>query len=150
MFVNVINMKNQFIEYPNENSIKKIEEYFCLHDAVIAIDSSDVKEIMDDAENTIVLSGKATGYNRCGDAIEDAVLHTCSVACDYDLFTANKVIIFVLCPKDAPMLMSENESINTIAQMFHQNNICKWGLAEKEHIHYMHIMIIASNLQKKS
>ena len=149
MFVNVINMKNRFIEYPNENNIKEIGEYFCLHDAVIAIDSSDVKEIMDGAENTIVLSGKATGSNRCGDAIEDAVLHTCSVVCDFNLFTANKFIIFILCPKDVPMLMSENESINTFVQMFRQNNIFKWGLAVKEHIHYMHIMIIASNSQKK-
>lgn len=86
-------MKNRFIEYPNENNIKEIGKYFCLHDAVIAIDSSDVKEIMDGAENTIVLSGKATGSNRCGDAIEDAVLHTCSVVCDFNLFTANKFII---------------------------------------------------------
>ena len=111
--------------------------------------NSDVRELMDGAENAIILSGKATGSNRCGDAIEDAVLHTCSIACGYDLFSANKVIIFIVCPKDDPMLMSENEAIITFIQMFHQNVSCKWGLAEKSNIHEMRIMIIASNLQKK-
>lgn len=149
MFVNATDMKNRFFEHPNESNIKETGEHFCLHDAVIAIDNSDVRELMDGAENAIVLSGKATGINRCGDAIEDAVLHTCSIASDYDLFSANKVIIFIICPKDNPMLMSENEAINTFIQMFHQNISCKWGLAEKSNIHEMRIMIIASNLQKK-
>lgn len=121
MFVNATDMKNRFFEHPNESNIKETGEHFCLLDAVIAIDNSDVRELMDGSENAIVLSGKATGINRCGDAIEDAVLHTCSIASDYDLFSANKVIIFIICSKDNPMLMSENEAINTFIQMFHQN-----------------------------
>jgi cell division GTPase FtsZ len=149
MFVNATDMKNRFFEHPNESNIKEIGEHFCLHDSVIAIDNSDVMELMDGAENAIVLSGKATGSNRCGDAIEEAVLHICNIAGDYDLFSANKVIILIICPKDNSMLMSENETINTFVQMFHQKVSCKWGLAEKDNIHDMRIMIIASNLKKK-
>ena len=118
MFVNATDMKNRFFEHPNESNIKETGVHFCLHDAVIAIDNSDVRELMDGAENAIFLSGKATGSNRCGDAIEDAVLHTCSIASGYDLFSANKVTIFIICPKDNPMLMSESEAINTFIQMF--------------------------------
>lgn len=149
MFVNATDMKNRFFEHPNESNIKETGVHFCLHDAVIAIDNSDVRELMDGAENAIFLSGKATGSNRCGDAIEDAVLHTCSIASGYDLFSANKVTIFIICPKDNPMLMSESEAINTFIQMFHQNFSGKWGLAERSNIHEMRIIIIASNLQKK-
>ena len=149
MFVNATDMKNRFFEHPNESNIKETGVHFCLHDAVIAIDNSDVRELMDGAENAIFQMCKATGSNRCGDAIEDAVLHTCSIASGYDLFFANKVTIFIICPKDNPMLMSESEAINTFIQMFHQNFSGKWGLAERSNIHEMRIIIIASNLQKK-
>lgn len=148
--VNAIDMKNRFFEHPNENNIIETGELFSLYDAVIAIDTSDVNEIMAGAENAIVLAGQATGRNRCGDAIEDAVLHTCNIARDYNLFSANKIIIFVICPKDNPMLMSEAEAINTFLQMFHPNVSYKWGFSEKENIHKMNIIIIASNLQKKN
>lgn len=143
-------MRNRFFEHPNEDNIRETGENFCLHDAVIAIDHSDVKELLDNAENAIVLSGKATGSNRCGDAIEDAVLHTCSIASDYDLFSANKVIIFIICPKDNPMMMRECEAVNTFIQMFHQDVSCKWGVAEKDNLHEMRVMIVAANLQKKA
>lgn len=52
-------MKNRFFEHPNESNIKETGEHFCLHDAVIAIDNYDGRELMDGAENAIVLSGKA-------------------------------------------------------------------------------------------
>lgn len=131
MFVNATDMKNRFFEHPNESNIKETGEHFCLHDAVIAIDNSDVWELMDGAENAIVLSGKATGSNRCGDAIEDAVLHTCSIASGYDLFSANKVTIFIICPKDDPMLMSESEAINTFIQMFSSKFFRQVGISRK-------------------
>lgn len=86
MFANVANMKNLFFENPNDADIKEIGEIFYLHDAIIPIDSSDIKEVLEGADNAIVLHGKATGHNRCADAIEDAVLHTCAIAKDYDLF----------------------------------------------------------------
>ena len=51
-------MKNRFFGHPNESNIKETGEHFCLHDAVIAIDNSDVRELMDGAENAIVLQVK--------------------------------------------------------------------------------------------
>lgn len=142
-------MRNQFFFNPNDCNIKEVGELFCLQDAVITVDSSDVKEIMEDAENTIILFGKASGNNRLADAIEDAVLHTCSVAKDYNLFSANKVLLYIFSPKINPMLMSENESVNTFVQMFRPDVKCIWGLAEENDIRDMRIVIIASNLQKK-
>lgn len=142
-------MRNRFFEHPNESNIKETGSSFCLSDAIIALDTSDVDEIMGGAENAIVLSGKASGSNRCGDAIEDAVLHTCEVARGYDLFSASKLLLFILCPKGSPMMMRELEPIHHFIQMFHPNILCKWGMAEKDQLHDMKIMIIASNLQKK-
>lgn len=96
MFANAANMKNLFFENPNDADIVEIGEIFYLHDAIIPIDSSDIKEVLEGADNAIVLHGKATGHNRCADAIEDAVLHTCAIAKDYDLFSASSVVIYIL------------------------------------------------------
>ena len=142
-------MKNRFIVNPTEGDIMEIGDEFLLRDAVVAIDSSDIREMMDGAENAIILTGRATGRNRCADAIEDAVLHTCSVADGYDLFSAEKGLLYVVSPKQVPLLMSESEAINTFFEMFHHDTICKWGLAEED-ISEVRVIIIASNLRKKS
>lgn len=149
MFANVANMKNLFFENPNDADIKEIGEIFYLHDAIIPIDSSDIKEVLEGADNAIVLHGKATGHNRCADAIEDAVLHTCAIAKDYDLFSANSVVIYIRSPKQEPMLMSENEAINTFVQMFTPATHWRWGLEESNGTAEMRVTIIASNIKKK-
>lgn len=149
MFANVANMKNLFFENPNDADIKEIGEIFYLHDAIIPIDSSDIKEVLEGADNAIVLHGKATGHNRCADAIEDAVLHTCAIAKDYDLFSASSVVIYIRSPKQEPMLMSENEAINTFVQMFTPATQWRWGLEESNGNAEMRVTIIASNIKKK-
>ena len=149
MFANVANMKNLFFENPNDADIKEIGEIFYLHDAIIPIDSSDIKEVLEGADNVIVLHGKATGHNRCADAIEDAVLHTCAIAKDFDLFSASNVVIYFSSPKQEPMLMSENEAINTFVQMFTPATQWRWGVEESEGTIDMKVTIIASNLKKK-
>lgn len=149
MFANVANMKNLFFANPNDANIKEIGEFFYLRDAIIPIDTSDVKDVLDGADNAIFLHGKATGHNRCADAIEDAVLHTCTIAKDYDLFSATNVIIFISSSKEAPMLMSEIEAINTFVQMFSPITQWRWGLEESHEITVMKVTIIASNLKKK-
>lgn len=78
-------MKNLFFENPGDANIKEIGESFYLRDAIIPIDTYDIKEVLAGAGNAIVLHGKATGHNRCADAIDDAVLHTCTIAKGYDL-----------------------------------------------------------------
>ena len=149
MFANVANMKNLFFENPNDADIKEIGEIFYLHDAIIPIDSSDIKEVLEGADNVIVLHGKATGRNRCADAIEDAVLHTCAVAKGYDFFSASNVVIYFSSPKQEPMLMSENEAINTFVQMFTPATQWRWGLEESNGTAEMRVTIIASNIKKK-
>ena len=149
MFANVANMKNLFFENPNDADIKEIGEIFYLHDAIIPIDLSDIKEVLEGSDNAIVLHGKATGHNRCADAIEDAVLHTCAIAKDYDLFSASSVVIYIRSPKQEPMLMSENEAINTFVQMFTPATQWRWGLEESNGTAEMRVTIIASNIKKK-
>ena len=149
MFENVANMKNLFFENPNDEDIKEIGDIFYLRDAIIPIDSSDINEVLEGADNTIVLYGKATGRNRCADAIEDAVLHTCFVAKGYDLFSASNVVIYFSSPKQEPMLMSENEAINTFVQSFTPVTQLRWGLEESYGTAEMKVIIIASNLKKK-
>ena len=149
MFANVANMKNLFFENPNDEDIKEIGDIFYLRDAIIPIDTSDIKEVLEGADNAIVLHGKATGRNRCADAIEDAVLHTCFVAKGYDLFSASNVVIYFSSPKQEPMLMSENEAINTFVQSFTPVTQLRWGLEESYGTAEMKVIIIASNLKKK-
>ena len=149
MYASATKMKNQFLEKPTEDNIKEIGECFCLRDAVVAIDGNDVNAVMANAENSIVLSGKATGSNRLADAIEDAVLHTCTVAEEYELFSADKILLYILSPKSNPMLMSENTALSTFMEMFPHTTEWRWGLAEKDGIDEMKVLIIASNLQKK-
>ena len=149
MFANVANMKNLFLENPNDEDIKEIGDIFYLRDAIIPIDTSDIKEVLEGADNAIVLHGKATGRNRCADAIEDAVLHTCAIAKDYDLFSASSVVIYITSPKQEPMLMSENEAINTFVQLFSPATQWRWGLEDSDDTIDMKVTIIASNLKKK-
>ena len=149
MFANEANMKNLFFENPNDEDIKEIGDIFYLRDAIIPIDSSDINEVLEGADNTIVLYGKATGRNRCADAIEDAVLHTCFVAKGYDFFSASNVVIYFSSPKQEPMLMSENEAINTFVQSFTPVTQLRWGLEESYGTAEMKVIIIASNLKKK-
>ena len=149
MFANVANMKNLFFENPNDEDIKEIGEIFYLLDAIIPIDTSDIKEVLEGADNAIVLHGKATGRNRCADAIEDAVLHTCAIAKDYVLFSASSVVIYIRSPKQEPMLMSENEAINTFVQLFSPATQWRWGLEDSDDTIDMKVTIIASNLKKK-
>ena len=149
MFANVANMKNLFFENPNDEDIKEIGDLFYLRDAIIPIDTSDIKEVLEGADNAIVLHGKATGRNRCADAIEDAVLHTCFVAKGYDFFSASNVVIYFSSPKQQPMLMSENEAINTFVQLFTPETQLRWGLEESYGTAEMKVIIIASNLKKK-
>ena len=149
MFANAANMKNLFFENPNDEDIKKIGEIFYLLDAIIPIDTSDIKEVLEGADNAIVLHGKATGRNRCADAIEDAVLHICFVAKGYDLFSASSVVIYITSPKQEPMLMSENEAINTFVQLFSPATQWRWGLEDSDDTIDMKVTIIASNLKKK-
>lgn len=149
MFANVANMKNLFFENPNDEDIKEIGEIFYLRDAIIPIDTSDIKEVLEGADNAIVLHGKATGRNRCADAIEDAVLRTCAIAKDYDLFSASSVVIFIRSPKQEPMLMSENEAINMFVEMFSSETKWRWGLEESNGTAEMRVTIIATNIKKK-
>lgn len=150
MFANVANMKNLFFENPNDEDIKEIGEIFYLRDAIIPIDTSDIKEVLEGADNAIVLHGKATGRNRCADAIEDAVLHTCFVAKGYDFFSASNVVIYFSSPKQEPMLMSENEAINTFVQLFTPVTQLRWGLEESYGTAEMKVIIIASNLKRNN
>ena len=149
MFANVANMKNLFFENPNDEDIKEIGDIFYLRDAIIPIDTSDIKEVLEGADNAIVLHGKATGRNRCADAIEDAVLQICFVAKGYDLFSASSVVIYISSPKQEPMLMSENEAINTFVQLFSPATQWRWGLEDSDDTIDMKVTIIASNLKKK-
>ena len=57
MFAYVANMKNLFFENPNDEDIKEIGEIFYLRDAIIPIDTSDIKEVLEGADTAIVLHG---------------------------------------------------------------------------------------------
>ena len=89
-------MKNQFIINPSEDVMFDAEKIYGVKHGIIQVGVEDLKAVIDKAENVILLEGKANGRHRTANAIEDAVLHTCSVAREYDLFTADKVLLLII------------------------------------------------------
>ena len=100
---------------------------------------------MTGADNAIVLYGY--GY---GKQPPRQCPRGCCVAEGVDLFSADKVLLYIVCPKSHPMLMSENETTSRFLEIFPHATEWRWGLAERENINEMRIMIVASNLHKKS
>lgn len=72
---------NRFILNPPHEVVLNADKLYSVEHSVIHIE--DVKAIIDTAENVIIFSGNALGKMSTADAIEDAILHSCSVAQDY-------------------------------------------------------------------
>jgi len=94
--------------------------------------------------------GIGMGSNRISNAIEDAIMHTCSVASDYNLFSAEKVILKLIYPQNNPLMIVETDSITQFAEMFPSSTSFIWGISENNSENSeVQALIIASNVQKK-
>lgn len=141
---------NLFIEQPNDDIIIEVEHLYSIDKGIIKIGIEDYHSIISDANNVIILQGKGTGANRVTNALEDAVLHSCKTAADYDLFTADKVIVKLLYPKEYQLMLEEAGGIVDFAEMFKSNPTFIWGISEMENTQNNVIaLIVASNLNKK-
>lgn len=143
-------MRNRFYTHPSDDIVVDVDQMFNVHDGIIAVGVEDVHQTISGADNVIVLSGKATGSNRVSNAIEDAVLHTCSMASGYDLFSADKVLVKFIYPKNNPLVIGEIEGIHQFADMFSRDTHIIWGISERnDNQEAVVAQIVASNLQKK-
>ena len=143
-------MKNQFILNPTNDVVLDAEQYFSLKNGFINIGVEDLKKVITGAGNVIMLEGRAKGRSRVADAIEDAVSHTCSIAKDYDLFSADKVLVQISANKDHPLLMSELSDMPQFAEMFAPNTPFVWGISESGgNGDTVTARIIASNIAHK-
>ena len=143
-------MKNLFIEQPNDDIIIELEHLYSIANGFINIGIEDYHSTISGANNVIILKGKGTGSNRVSNALEDAVLHSCKTAAEYDLFSADKVIIKLFYPKENQLMLEEASGILDFAEMFTSKPTFIWGISEMENIQDNVIaFIVASNLAKK-
>jgi cell division protein FtsZ len=143
-------MRNIFYSHPTNDIIVDVEQMYNIHDGVIYVGIEDVHKVVSGAKNVIVLYGKGAGNNRISNALEDAVLHTCTVADGYDLFTAEKIIIKISYPSSYPLMIAEMSEVSQFAEMFTPNINFIWGISETQSSSSdIDVQIIASNLQKK-
>lgn len=143
-------MRNIFYSHPTNDIIVDVEQMYNIHDGVIYVGIEDVHKVVSGAKNVIVLYGKGAGNNRISNALEDAVLHTCTVADGYDLFTAEKIIIKISYPSSYPLMIAEISEVSQFAEMFTPNINFIWGISETlSSSSDIDVQIIASNLQKK-
>lgn len=143
-------MRNIFYSHPTNDIIVDVEQMYNIHDGVIYVGIEDVDKVVSGAKNVIVLYGKGAGNNRISNALEDAVLHTCTVADGYDLFTAEKIIIKISYPSSYPLMIAEMSEVSQFAEMFTPNINFIWGISETQSSSSdIDVQIIASNLQKK-
>src|SRR5574344_21208 len=143
-------MRNIFYSHPTNDIIVDVEQMYNIHDGVIYVGIEDVHKVVSGAKNVIVLYGKGAGNNRISNALEDAVLHTCTVADGYDLFTAEKIIIKISYPSSYPLMIAEMSEVSQFAEMFTPNINFIWGISETQSSSSdIDVQIIASNLQTK-
>ena len=143
-------MKNLFIEQPNDDIIIELEHLYSIDNGIINIGIEDCQSIISGAINVIILKGKGTGSNRISNALEDAVLQSCKTAAEYDLFSADKVIIKLLYPKENQLMLEEASGILDFAEMFTSKPTFIWGISEMENRQDdVMAFIVASNLAKK-
>ena len=142
---------NRFILNPTNEVVLNADKLYSVEHSVIHIGIEDVKAIIDTAENLIILSGNALGKMSTVDAIEDAILHSCSVAQGYDLFTADKVLVQITYGRTQPMLAAETADVVQFAEMFPSTTSFIWGIVEDDRGEAERtVRIMASNLKKKN
>ena len=144
-------MENRFILNPTNEVVLNADKHYSVEHSVIHIGIEDVKAIIDTAENVIILCGNALGKISTADAIEDAILHSCSVAQGYDLFTADRVLIQIRYGRTHPMLAAEVADVVQFAEMFPSMTTFIWGMAEDDRNEdEREVRIMASNLKKRN
>ena len=149
-FVNVNTMKNQFILNPTNDVVLNAEQYFSIENGFINMGVEDLKKVFTGADNVIMLEGRAKGSSRVADAFEEAVLHTCSIAKDYDLFSADKVLVQISANKDHPLLMSEISDLSRFSERFAPNTPFIRGISYCScNDDTVTVRIIASNIAHK-
>jgi cell division GTPase FtsZ len=143
-------MRNRFYTHPTDDIIVEVEHMFNVCNGIVNVGVEDLHQVISGSENTIILVGIGMGSNRISNAIEDAIMHTCSVASDYNLFSAEKVILKLIYPQNNPLMIVETDSITQFAEMFPSSTSFIWGISENNSENSeVQALIIASNVQKK-
>lgn len=83
-----------------------------------SVSTEDIQALVSGAENVIALVGKGRGDHRVSNAINDVILHSRNIAKEYNIFTANKVIVKLLYHKSNPIKMCETTCILNLNTFF--------------------------------
>lgn len=138
---------NVFVEKPDKEDVETAVGFLEHHNPAFGcIDVYDIRYIVENATNCIVLNGKGLSVKA---AIDDALSHMDSVASDYDISTSQKILMFFTVPKSKiPEFIEEwrncfEEYKRTITDDFaFSSDYCNQGEQIK-------VMILASGLSEK-
>lgn len=143
---------NQFIESPSDDILVDVEHLYSINDGIIHVGIEDYHAVISGADNVIIIEGKGSGRCRVSNALEDAVLKSCMIAPEFNLFTAEKVVVKLIYRKDKELMMEEMSALLDLSEMFSNKPYFVWGISSSENIdpNFDTIaLIVASNIKQK-
>ena len=143
-------IKSRFIEHPSEQDVLELSKYFLLGEPFISFEADDLRDMFKDAENAVVLYGTATGNNRGFKSLENAAAMCVAIAEDYDLYTADKALMQFYSPIVNSVVMSDTDEIHMFHNMFNIHTDWLWGVSIKNDIPEFGVLLIATNLKKRT
>lgn len=146
-------MKSQFIITPSvETVVEESADIFNTGRPLISFNVADINFIAKDFSNMVLLEGYANSSCRVSDAIEDAIVKTCTVAKSFDLFSANKIFVNLSYNGKEPILSADLSEISQLTDMFQADTIFMWGLSCDNNImdNTVIVRLIAANLKSKN
>lgn len=151
MCVAAINpLMNRFIKVPTESDATEVERSFgfCLQDLIV-LGIEDFLNIVQGAENAVVLEGLGKGENRMEEALEDMKVKSQLVMSGRDLFTSRKILIQVVMDENDPLVINEMEAVKALADEFGSDVEVTWGISRQilEEPYTAAIRLFASNIE---
>lgn len=121
-------MKSQFFILPDEETVIKESADIFKGCPLISFDMADIRLIAKDASNIFLLEGYANSSCSISDAIDDAIAKASAVARNFDLFSANKILVQLSFSKNKPIHISSLSELFRLVDMFQPDTCVKWGL----------------------
>lgn len=140
-------MKNQFIQNPSQDFIDEVIKEFTKGDGYVNIDEDDIKSVMKDASNVMMLiSDEVAGPDRAKTIMSD--LFPSSIINGYDFNSADNLLLNIEYPASAEATIDETCHIsNELQECCNKAVGLIWG-ASVVNGNGMRVKVLATNLKK--